>query len=307
MFQSSPGSAAAAAAGLTARSARARRGLAFAALLLGGAALGLSPIFVRLADVGPTASAFWRVALAVPVLWLWVLVHERPALPRVRGLLGPVLLAGVFFAADLGVWHWSIMYTTVANSTLLANFAPIFVTLGGWWLFGSRVSRAFVLAMLTALAGTALLVGPSFSLGARHVVGDALGLLTAVFYAGYMLSVSRARAAVSTAALMALSTTVTALLLLPLAVLSPPPFFPEGVRGWSVLLGLALVSQVLGQSLIAYAFAHLSAALSSVTVLIQPVVATVLAWSLFGEALGLWQLFGGLLVLAGIFLARRSE
>jgi drug/metabolite transporter (DMT)-like permease len=282
------------------------RALAFVALLLGGAALGLSPIFVRLADVGPTASAFWRLALAVPVLWLWVVMHPRRQAMLRPSLLSAALLAGVFFAADLGVWHWSITYTTVANSTLLANFAPIFVTLGGWLLFRAGVSGTFVIAMITALAGTTFLVGPSFALGGRHVTGDALGLLTAVFYAAYMLSIKHARATVSTALLMALSTTVSVVLLLPVAVLSPQPMFPSGLHGWSILFGLALISQVLGQSLIAYAFAHLSAALSSVTVLIQPIVATILAWALFSESLSPAQLLGGVLVLVGIFVARRT-
>lgn len=282
------------------------KSLAFAALLAGGAALGLSPIFVRLSDVGPTASAFWRLALAVPVLWLWVVLHQpKRALAR-PSLLNASVLAGVFFAADLGVWHWSIVYTTVANSTLLANFAPIFVTLGGWWLFRQQVSSAFVAAMITALVGTTFLVGPSFGLGGRHALGDGLGLLTAVFYAAYMLSIKRARETVSTATLMALSTTVSVVLLFPVALFSPQPMLPGGLEGWVVLLGLALVSQVLGQSLIAYAFAHLTAALSSVTVLVQPVVATILAWTLFSETLNGAQLLGGVLVLIGIFVARRT-
>jgi len=282
------------------------RSLAFVALIAGGAALGLSPIFVRLSDVGPTASAFWRLALAVPVLWVWVALRQ-PKRATVRpSLLNASVLAGIFFAADLGVWHWSIVYTTVANSTLLANFAPIFVTLGGWWLFRQHVSGAFVAAMITALAGTTFLVGPSFGLGGQHVLGDGLGLLTAVFYAAYMLSIKRARETVSTATLMALSTTVSVVLLFPVALFSPQPMLPAGLGGWLVLLGLSLVSQVLGQSLIAYAFAHLTAALSSVTVLVQPVVATILAWMLFGETLGALQLLGGVLVLAGIFFARRS-
>ena len=286
---------------------RPARTLPFAALLLGGAALGLSPIFVRLADVGPGASAFWRLALALPFLWLWVLARER-ARPRASaGLLGAALLAGLFFAADLAVWHWSIVYTTVANATLLANFAPIFVTLGGWLLFGQRVSGMFLAAMAAALAGTALLVGPSFSLGGTRLAGDALGLLTAVFYAGYMLSIKRARAGVSTALLMALGTTVSVVVLLPVALLSPQPMLPAGIEGWSVVLGLALVSQVLGQSLIAYAFAHLSAAFSSLAVLTQPVVATALAWLLFAETLAWPQLVGALAVLGGIVIARRSE
>lgn len=282
------------------------RSLAFVALIAGGAALGLSPIFVRLSDVGPTASAFWRLALAVPVLWLWVVLHQPTRALARPSLRNASVLAGIFFAADLGVWHWSIVYTTVANSTLLANFAPIFVTLGGWWLFRQHVSGFFVAAMITALAGTTLLVGPSFGLGEQRVLGDALGLLTAVFYAAYMLSIKRARETVSTATLMAFSTTVSVLLLFPVALLSPQPMLPAGLDGWLVLLGLALVSQVLGQSLIAYAFAHLSAALSSVTVLVQPVVATALAWTLFSETLDVAQLLGGALVLIGIFVARRT-
>lgn len=282
------------------------RTLAFLALIFGAAALGLSPIFVRLADVGPTASAFWRLALAVPFLWIWVFLPRQPQNPVRPAMLRTGVLAGLFFAADLGVWHWSITYTTVANSTLLANFAPIFVTLGGWLLFRNRVSGVFTGAMIVALVGTTFLVGPSFALGERHVTGDALGLLTAVFYAAYMLSIKHARATVSTALLMALSTTVSVVLLLPVAMLSPQPMVPGGMYGWSVLLGLALVSQVLGQSLIAYAFAHLSAALSSVTVLVQPIVATVLAWALFSESLSPAQVLGGVLVLLGIFVARRS-
>lgn len=268
--------------------------------------LGLSPIFVRLADVGPVASAFWRVALAVPFLWAWVLMKEGVQRPA-SSSFGVALLAGVFFAADLAVWHWSIVYTSVANSTLLANFAPIFVTFGGWLLFRQRVSAGFVVAMLTALAGAWLLIGPSVALGGTRLLGDLLGLLTAVFYASYMLSIKRARQGVSTAFLMAVSTSITVAALLPIALLSPQPMLPTSARGWGVLLALALISQVLAQSLIAYAFAHLSAALSSVAVLTQPVVAAVIAWMLFNEALSGPQLVGAMLVLAGIVAARRAE
>lgn len=279
--------------------------MAFTALLVGGAALGLSPIFVRLSDVGPTASAFWRLALALPILWAWVLAKERAHVAVSRPFIRVALLAGFFFAADLGVWHWSIVYTTVANSTLLANLAPIFVTLGGWLFFRARVSALFVAGMMIALIGTALLVSPNLALGERHIAGDTLGLLAAIFYAGYMLSVKQARAGISTATLMALSTSVSVVVLLPVTVLSPQPMFPTGVRGWGVLVGLALVSQVLGQSLIAYGFAHISAALSSVSVLTQPMVAALIAWWIFAEALAWPQLFGAVLVLLGIVIARR--
>ncbi|MGZ5685350.1 MAG: DMT family transporter, partial [Usitatibacter sp.] len=261
----------------------------------------------RLSDTGPVASAFWRTALAAPLLWIWVWRAEgiRPSAPVARL---PLILAGLFFAADLGVWHWSIVWTSVANSTLLANLAPIFVTLAGWLIWRQKVSRTFLVGMVVAIAGMFVLVGPNFAVGGTRLVGDALGALTAVFYAGYMLAIKQARdAQASTARLMAWSTAITAIALLPVALLSPQPFLPAGAGGWLVLLALALVSQILGQGLIAYAFAHLPASLSSVSLLIQPVVAALAAWAIFGEAVGTMQFIGGAIVLAGIWLARKGS
>lgn len=283
-----------------------RVALAFVALLAGGCAIGFAPIFVRWSDTGPVASAFWRLALAAPLLWLWVGTQKSASVRATDSTLRTALLAGLFFAADLGVWHWSIVYTTIANATLLTNLAPIFVTLGGWLLFRQRVSLLFIVAMVIALAGAALLAGANISLGGTRLLGDALGVLTALFYASYLLAIKRARAASSTATLMALSTSVSAVVLLPVALLSPQPMLPADAQGWLVLIGLALVTQVLGQGLITYALAHLSATLSSVSLLIQPLVATALAWWLFAEALGGWQFLGAAFVLVGIFIARRS-
>ena len=287
--------------------------VAFLCLLAGGCAIAFAPIFVRLADTGPVASAFWRCALAVPVLWVWVFSKNgvRFTFPRGKANLTPFLplfLAGIFFAGDLGVWHFSILYTSVANATVLANLAPIFVTLAGWLFWRRKVTRTFLIGMSVAIAGMFVLVGPNFAAGGRPLVGDALGALTAVFYAGYFLAIKTARdARASTARLMAWSTTITAIVLLPIALLMPQPFLPASAAGWWVLAGLALISQVLGQGLIAYAFAHLPASLSSVSLLIQPVMAALFAWALFGEAIGLAQFAGAVIVLAGIWISRKGS
>jgi len=283
--------------------------LAFLCLLAGGCAIAFAPIFVRLSDTGPVASAFWRCALAVPLLWAWTWLPSKGTVqagpPLARGAL---IGAGIFFACDLGVWHWSIVYTSVANATLLANLAPIFVTLASWLIWRRSVTRAFLAGMAVAIAGMFVLIGPNFAAGGTRLAGDALGALTAVFYAGYFLAIKAARdAGESTAHLMAWSTTITALALLPVALLSPQPMLPQAPSGWWVLLALALVTQVLGQGLIAYAFAHLPATLSSVSLLIQPVMATLFAWWLFGEAVGPTQWIGGAIVLAGIWLAKRAS
>lgn len=293
----------------------------FLALLLGAVAIGFAPIFVRLSEVGPVSTAFWRLVLALPVLW-FLAGLERRALPAVvdparetAEETGPgfwrepntmSVLAGVLFAGDLAVWHWSIHFTSVANSTLLANFAPIFVVLFGWVAFRQRVTRRFVLAMGVALAGTILLVGSDFHLQPRALLGDALGLITAVFYAGYLLSVKSLRATCSTMTLMARTGTVTALALAPVALVSGERHMPGSARGWMVLAGLALVSHVAGQSLIAYALAKLPTALASLSLLVQPVTAAIAAGVLLGERIAPFQLFGVVLVLAGVFVARQE-
>ena len=112
------------------------------ALLVGAVGIAFAPIFVRLSVLEPTVTAFWRLALAAPLLWLAVRAEKTPAPPRGDWLR--LAAPGLFFACDLGVWHWSIRYTTVANSTLLANLMPVFVTLFGWLLYGRKVTRLFL-------------------------------------------------------------------------------------------------------------------------------------------------------------------
>ena len=178
---------------------------------------------------------------------------------------------------------------------------------GAWLLFRQRVSRLFLIALVVTLGGATLLIGPNFALGGRAMFGDALGVLTAVFYAGYMLAIKSASARTTTASLMAVTTSVAAIVLLPYALATADVFMPQSTSGWLVLAGLALIPHIAGQSLIAYGFAHLPAAFSSVSLLLQPVLAAIYAWVLLGEAIGPAQMLGGLVVLAGIYLARRGS
>ncbi len=285
--------------------------IALAALLCGAVGIAFAPIFVRLSELGPTATAFHRLALSLPALWLWLHLegrgNRRIARPASRADYAGLVVAGLLFAGDLAFWHWSIQFTTVANATLLANFAPVFVTLTAFALFGERFSRTFLIGMALALAGACVLMGRSFTLSPSHLLGDALGIVTAMFYAGYIIAVGRLRARFSTATIMAWSGLVTCAVLLPVALVSGEGLIATTVYGWAVLLGLALVSHAGGQSLIAYALAHLPAAFSSVSLLLQPAVAALLAWVILGEALGPWQALGALVILVGIYLARRGS
>ena len=281
---------------------------ALAALLAGAAAIATSALFVKVSEAGPVSTAFWRVFLALPVLWAWAAwVTRSSTRTQTRGGLGLMALAGVFFAGDLAVWHWSILLTSVANATLLANCAPIFVTLAAWLVFRRRPRAKFLVGLTAAITGVFLLLRGDFQHTGAALLGDALGLVTAMFYAAYQIAIARARRTVSTARIMAVSGTVTALCLLPLALLSGERFLPVSGHGWLVLLSLALISQAGGQSLIAYALAHLPGTFASVALLVQAVIAAALAWILLGETLSALSIAGGVLVLIGIRISHTAE
>ncbi|WP_300303062.1 DMT family transporter [Ferrovibrio sp.] len=284
--------------------------LALAGLVIGALAIAFSPIFVRLSEVGPTATGFYRTILAVPPLWLFWQFRpasaksmDAPGLPP----LGLILIPGLLFAGDLFFWHLSIQYTTVANATLLSNFAPVIVTLGAWLVLREKITPSFLVALLVSICGALMLVGASFQLGGDYVFGDMLAFTTAIFYGAYMIAVAKLRGRHSTQQLMLWSSLVSGLALLPVVWVMGEGLLPPTLTGWATLFGLAWLSHALGQSLIAYALGHLPASFSSLVVLIQPVAAAFFGWLWLGEGLQPLQMAGGVVVLGGILLARRAQ
>jgi drug/metabolite transporter (DMT)-like permease len=286
--------------------------LALLALLAGALAIGSSGVLVRVSETGALASAFWRGGLAIPPLALWALVERRaPAAAgdaARRTWLDPRFFwAGLFFAADIALYHLSLMRTSVAASSLEANTAPIVVTILAWALWGERPRLGFLMATLLAFGGLLLMVSPKLASGGHALGGDLLALGAAWFYAAYILAVSRLRTRYGTGTVMFASTLIYSLLILPLPFLLGEQFFPDTGRGWLVIVALALSAQALGQSLIAYALAHLPATFGAVGLYLQVIAATVYAWLLLGERLAPVQLMGGVIVLIGIAFARASR
>jgi drug/metabolite transporter (DMT)-like permease len=279
-------------------------------LVFGTMALAFSPILVRLSDVGPIATGVNRMLLPLPFFFAWMLLKptQRLSLAHDQGRrdLKLLFLAGAFFAGDLCVWHWSIKLTSVANSTVLANLSPVFVVIAAWLLFNDRVSRTFLIGLLTALAGVAVLMSESLTVSATTLTGDVLGLVTSWFYAGYILTIARVRKRVPTAAAMAWGGLVASVILYVIAIAWEGNVWPETPRGWLVAIGLAGVTQIVGQTLIALSLAHVQAGFGAMVLLLQPALAALLAWALFGEPLSPWQVIGGIAILIGLELSRRG-
>ena len=287
--------------------------IAILALFIGAITIAFAPILVRLSEVGPSATGFHRFLLAIPLYWAIAATLPRPAVAEGSERPGTVrdfvliAMAGVYLAADVAVWHYSIQMTTVANSTLLANVAPVFVVLGGWLLFRTRVTGTYLIGLAAAMTGVFILSRASLSLSQDHFIGDLLGIVTAVFYAAYQMSVERLRKRFSTVTIMKYAIPVSALVMLPVALASGEDLLPVTLAGWGFLIALAAGPQVFGQGLIAWALAHLPVAFTSVSLLVQPVTAALVAWALFGEHIGLQQGIGAVIVLGGIMLARRGS
>lgn len=281
---------------------------ALLALLLGGVAIGGSPIFVRLSEVGPLATAFWRVTLALIPLFIFSVVQRRQPVARPARLsdYAMLVLPGVFLSIDLATWHLAIGLTSVANATLLANLAPVFVTLIGWLLFRTAVTKIFLSGLVIAIAGVVILKGGPFALENGDMRGDGLAMVAAACYAGYILAIGRLRSRFDTLRIMLWSSAAAAICIFPIVVAFEGNPFPATLHGWAVLFGLAFISHAGGQVAITYALAYLPAAFSSLTLLLQPVVAAILAWALLGETIGTMQAIGGAIVLAGILIARRG-
>ena len=277
----------------------------FFLLVAGAIAIGFAPIFVRLASTGPIATAFWRMALAVPVLWMFVSQQQNgasSALVAFRSSL--VWLAGVAFALDLATWHFSIRLTSVTNATLLANCAVLLVPLFSWAFLRRPVGTSTLGCGLLAFFGIVLLSSPSLRTGPERLLGDALAVLTAGFYAAYLLVMSVARERAAASSLAFASSLLSSLALVPMVPLAGENLFPSAVVDWAWLIGLALISQVFGQTAIAHALGRIPPAQAAVGLLVQPVSAAVFAWVLFGESMSGLQLLGGALVLASITAVR---
>jgi len=284
---------------------------ALLALFIGAVTIGFSGIFVRWSETGPVATGFYRMGIAAVVLLLlpFFMPAARPQ-PAVRASRRDrlwLVAGGLLFAADIVAWHPALLLTTISNATFIGNISTIFVALGAWIFLRRRIGGLFILGMAVTLAGAALLMGVSFGFSPTRLFGDALAMLAAVFYGGYFLVVAHLRQRLSTITIMAWTSLVCALVLLPVAIVKSEVLFPATLLGWAPLLGISLLVHVGGQGAIAFAFAHLSPQFTALGTYLQPIASAVFAWLLLGERLGLADIAGSAIILLGIWIAHKGS
>lgn len=301
----------------------------FLMLVAGAVAIGFAPILVRLSESGPMSTAFWRVVLASPIFFLLsyapissgkkIQTSQISIDPLKHGWLWLVAL-GVSFAMLLGFGNASICYTSVASAVFLGNCSAVFLPVIAWVFMKERVGTLFITGLVLALAGMAFLFmdAPAAESASRAMTpggfglprdlwGKLFALLAAFSYTAYILLTQKLRQHYSTNAIQKYSCLFSGITLLPLIALAGEPFLQQTITGWLVVIALALTSQVLGQGLITASLRHVPAALSGVTLLLQPLVAALLSSLVLHEIFSGKRLIGCLCILVGIACAKMSK
>jgi drug/metabolite transporter (DMT)-like permease len=281
--------------------------LAYLALGAGVLALSFSAMFVRWANAPGPVTAFYRLFFSIFLLLPFYLPRaKRNASIKTRLVWFP-LLAGAFTAFDLALWTSALSYTTAANATLLGNTAPLWVALGGWLILRQKHPRAFWLGLFIALLGAALIISTDFILHPRFGIGDVMAIFTGFFYGCYFLFTEKSRAhfdSISHIWFVGIGASVS-LFVVNMALRNP--LLGYDPRTWMVFLATAVVSQLIGYMALAYALGLLPASIVAPTMILQPVVTTLLAIPLLGEIPTVWQGIGGAIALVGIYLVNQSH
>jgi drug/metabolite transporter (DMT)-like permease len=277
--------------------------LHFAALMGGNVALAVGPWFVRHADSGPVSAGFWRLFLAVPVLFALALANREKVTGLGRSTWLAIIGSGVFFGLDIASWHIGIGMTRVANATLFGNSGSLVVIAVGLYALHRAPRKSEWLAFALAIGGSAILLGRSLEIGRTTLIGDLFCIAAGLLYAGYILLLQKPRASLGSWGLVAWSSVASAPVLLLTALRVGEPVWP-GV--WWPLVSLALLGQVAGQGLLIYAMRHFTPLVFGLALLTQPAIAVAVGWLAYGEALTAIDFVGMAMVAAGLALARST-
>lgn len=287
----------------------------YAALAIGLAAVASSSILVRYAqnaEAGSLVIAMWRCGLAALILTPLVIIRYRPSIAQLtRAEVGLALLSGAFLAVHFASWITSLEYASVLTSTTLVTTNPLIVALATPFLLGEKLNRVTLYAILLAMAGGFLIsiAGTAGSAPRQDapLLGVALALIGSVTVAAYYIIGRRLRARLPVIPYIWMTYGTAGIVLVSVVVLSGQPVL--GLTGnaylWMTLT--ALVPQLIGHSSFNYALGYLSAAYVSLTVLVEPVLSTILAIFLLEEHPTAGQILGGVLILTALVIASRVE
>lgn len=279
-------------------------------IVIGVMGISLSSIFVKYSTAPSSVTAacrlLWTVFLMSPVVWgKQVIRNELFHVSKKTLLLS--CFSGIFLAIHFVLWFESLQHTSVASSTTIVCTEVIWVSLGYWIFLKGRLSTRAIAAILVTFLGSVVIALADSSSGGAHLYGDMLSLLAAIAVAAYVLLGRIVREQVSTTVYTYIVYTACAVVLLLLCMIQKNSLFGYGSSAIIVGLLLALFSTILGHSIFSWCLKYFSPSFVSSSKLCEPVVAAVLARVLFHEDSTPLQLFGGIVILGGVYYYSRIE
>jgi len=269
-------------------------------VLLSVSCLALGGIFVKISILGPISTGVYRVLFSLPVFF-YLTRYSKEKISLRDKLIS--MSAGVFLAFDLILWNISFSFTTVANANLLANLVPFTVVPLSYFIYKERISRQFLVGGSVIFLGLIILLSGKLEPDALNFKGDLLALSTSIFYGLFIITIYRLRQSVSTIYIMAYASIGALLTLTPVAIVMEGVQIPLSLQAIAPLLGLAILSQVIGQGGLSYCLGKIPANLASLLVLTQPLISAVYAFILFKEKISPIELLGIIVVLFGLYVA----
>jgi drug/metabolite transporter (DMT)-like permease len=275
------------------------------AVLVGAVAISFSGILFRLAEVSASTGAFFRCVFALPPLWVLARLEDRRYGPRSRRAVLLAWAAGAFFAADLVLWHNAIEQVGAGLATVLGNTQVVLVGLLAWALLGERPHRSSLAAIPIVGVGVILISGvlEQGAYGASPELGAIYGVLTGIAYSGFLLTLRHGSAEGHAAGPLFDATVASAAGCLVIGLAVGDLDLLPGAEAQLWLVVLALSAQVLGWVLIAVSLPRIPAVASSLLLMLQPLLAVLLAALLIDESPSALQLAGAASILAAVVLA----
>ena len=275
-------------------------------ILIAAVIISTSSVWVKTAGVEPSVSGFYRMFIG-GVLLLLICVFYQYKLWQGWNYLFWLFLAAVFFAFDLYFWHRSIFYIGPGLATVLGNFQVFFMALAGYLFFKEKIGLAFILGLLITIAGLFILVGINWSeLSPDYRTGVIYGILTALSYTGFMLSlrhVQSSQTPLKAFANLGVMSILCALLLYIHILFIGQNITLNTVQSWVSLLILGIFCQVVGWVLITQSMPNLPASIVGVVLLLQPALSMLWDILFFDRPMGMVDFIGLSMVLIGVYLA----
>ncbi len=276
--------------------------IAYIALITGALMISASPVLIRMAGAPGLASSFYRLifgSIALTVIFATT-YFIKPFKINIRSLIFPVA-AGFCFAIDMAFWATGIMLSNAAMPTLTGNLSSIWVGIAAFFLFKERRPLNFWIGILIAMCGVTFLMLRDFYFPKGMLAGLTMGLFSGMFYSGYILLAQPGRKKMNTLTFLYVSTLSAAFFTFIIMLLFKIPFTGYSTKTWAIFAIMGFVIQAMAWFLINYSQGYLASSLVAPTLLLQPVLAGVIAYFALNELLDFWQIAGGLIVVAGIY------